>query len=101
MKPPRTVSIAAMICSLAVTSAQAQNAITNLVTFSAVTYTQGSTNDNGTITTYGATVKASHGTTGQTGLLGQLGKVLTPPISKSAKLVLIAPKNGGPIFGVL
>src|SRR5689334_13730939 len=102
MKPPKiVVSLAAVICSFAVTSAPAQNAITNLVTFSAVTYTQGATNDNGTITTFGPTVKAPHGTTGQTGLLGELGKVLTPPISKSAKLVLIAPQNGGPIFGVL
>ena len=105
MKPPKLVlTLAAVICSFAVTSSRAQNATTNLVTFNALTFNQNpTTNDNGTTTTFGPIVKQSHGTSGQTGLLHEIGRAVSPVngLTAAAKLVLIAPHNAQPKFAVI
>jgi hypothetical protein len=92
MKPPKLiVSLTAAVCALAVCNVHAQ--ITNIVTFSATTFTQGQTNDNGTITTLGPTATASRNTTQ---LLEELSPILAPGtgLSKAAKLVLITGHEG-------
>lgn len=95
-------SIAAGACAFAVCNTRAQSSTTNAVTFSAVTYTQGATNDNGTITTYEKITKASHNTLM---LLEEINKAVnTNSFSKTAKLVLISSHGDGggpPTFAVI
>jgi len=99
-----TLTLAAVISSFGIASSQAQNATTNSVVFNALTFTQSSTtNDNGTTTTIGPIVKAPHTTVGANGLLHEIGRAVSPVngLTTAAKLVLIAPQNGQPIFAVI
>lgn len=92
------IPLVASLCVLAVSSAKAQSATTNFVTFVATTYTQGPTNDSGTITTLGPTAKATHPTVQ---LLQEVGQVTGNSFSASAKLALIASHDSEPQFAVI
>jgi len=93
MKPLKLItSIAAGVCVFAAWSTRAQT-VTNLVTFSVVTFSQGPTNDNGTVTTYGPTHTVSYNSDA---LIDELGTAIngTNGFTAAAKLVLITVTNG-------
>jgi hypothetical protein len=85
------VSLAAAVCTFVTVNASAQQGIiTNSVTFSATTFTQGGTNDNGTITTYTNAAVSSHSTIQ---ILQELSNDIGP-FTRAAKLVLLTGQAG-------
>lgn len=107
MRPPKLIVSLAALCAFAVCNGRAQ--ITNTFTFSATITQQGLTNTvDSTNTLYPVPKTSSHGLTGPTGLLSEIGRALdvelnhqdTNLLSKAAKLVLISNNTGSPEFDV-